>query len=711
MSKIKRGCKRSICVVMLSLMLSQTYIGAYMTAEQMPRVEAADLASSALRTLLMYTFASSGVSSKSSAENDACANAFQRWWSSAKKTIKDINADAVDREMANLETYGKGSIFIPSSVKNLQKAMLLFKTDYLSTRNKSTHALPLMKLFNAEGFVTRNDLKNFIYSYLGNEVSLDFSSTVYFVSIKKIPSAFKDARGSIYSNGYFISIGSNPYLYPNYNGTGSCYLRRLNGSITCNYASDDRVYTSSGFQSMCFGYSDSLKQFERCTVTSNTSTFCYLLKSFTLESKFVGNIYSKARIFTSADNLFSVSDVDNALGDYSGLYGDDEASVALSDSVTVGDYSLLNSINQAITNVGENVSAEDINTIVQANIKDYSETLEDINESISTTNSGIAVSNNWLSKIYSQIVSMSNSMTDGSSAKSLDDADAFQVIDGGGQPDPDDNDPKVWFGGTFLAASFLKPLMEYFTEPLSLLTKWQKAIKEALETSTEQQVEAINAQNESTLNFLEYVKGIPAQIWSHFEVTLGGIITSLGDLVGLASQALSALQNMAGDIGAQFKAGLQEALSEPVDVKLLDPVISGGTSNDPFVFDYSLLQTMVKLLTQIAGNLEEFFKFDTVAVQASCEAFKLDIGDKLSLNGFSALVDSASIKDDRSYPVIKMKTPDILKQFVHSNELILFNGEDFANYFVWIRLLLQAILWVGFAYALLKKFKVHLTLD
>lgn len=111
----------------------------------------------------------------------------------------------------------------------------------------------------------------------------------------------------------------------------------------------------------------------------------------------------------------------------------------------------------------------------------------------------------------------------------------------------------------------------------------------------------------------------------------------------------------------------------------------------------------------IAGTIEGVYTIEPDRINAV-------VDDRVETAKFVDLKPKTSLFQinrsfSKDYPVLKMKTPGIVKKAGYQNEeIILFNGKDYATYFVWVRNLLTAFFIVAYAYMCLKKFKVRFTM-
>lgn len=295
-------------------------------------------------------------------------------------------------------------------------------------------------------------------------------------------------------------------------------------------------------------------------------------------------------------------------------------------------------------------------------IEDNTKTLAGLLTSVLTAIQGIAVN-----------VSAIKTYTDGSSAlapEKDDIRDAFHIVEYV-PPDPDDggddNDGKVnvWLPPPVLSVvSFLKPLLEYFGEPLSRITQFQNAILEVLQ------------------NLDTWITSIPENLlalFSSYALPLDNIINGIQDLPGQ----------------------LADQIADKLNIEL--PAI-----NFPEIPNYT------GLINRIIELLESFFLINTPAIMASLSGFNGVWEEKLPFWArISGLYNGIDVPDydpngRYTYPVISITTPDILRPFYNSDVIILLDFADYSEYIIWVRSLIRGILWFSFGLSIFNHLKTNL---
>ena len=336
---------------------------------------------------------------------------------------------------------------------------------------------------------------------------------------------------------------------------------------------------------------------------------------------------------------------------------------AVADAIAANNAITQEQINSVVTDIVavENGVKDAIDDNTGA-IEDSTKTLASLLSSVLTEIRSIAVN-----------VSAIKTYTDGSSAlapEKDDIRDLFHVVEYV-PPDPDDGgdddgDGKVdvWLPPPIISvASFLKPLLEYFGQPLSRITQFQNAILEVLQ------------------NLDTWITSIPENLlalFSSYALPLDSIINGI--------------QNLPGN--------LADAIADSLHIEL--PAIS-----------FPEIPNYTGLLSRIIELLESFFLINTPVIMASLAGFNDLWEEKLPFWArISGLYNGIDVPDydpnGRIYPVISMKTPDILQPFYDADEIVLVDFADYAEYMIWVRSLIRGILWFSFGLSIFNHLKTNL---
>lgn len=272
------------------------------------------------------------------------------------------------------------------------------------------------------------------------------------------------------------------------------------------------------------------------------------------------------------------------------------------------------------------------------------------------------------------INSMSKTWTDGSSALQQDVEDIkenFTVMQGGGQDpdDPDNDDPKIWIPPGFFAVNFLAPLMEYFGDPLSEITKFLDRIMDATAL-------------------------LPQLFDEAGSLFLGNIFTSVSTIVSYCSDFVRILEN------------LPKSIADVIEIPIISPQEIVEAFNEEFKIPEISFPEIV--FPDLLSILTEFFTIDTAAINGEISSLQLSLGGHFPIfDQLGDIFSGLSFSSDYTYPVIKIGTPQILRPYYDEEYIILLDFGDYANYFKWARNIVTAMLWVGYSYSLMKHFKVN----
>lgn len=153
-----------------------------------------------------------------------------------------------------------------------------------------------------------------------------------------------------------------------------------------------------------------------------------------------------------------------------------------------------------------------------------------------------------------------------------------------------------------------------------------------------------------------------------------------------------------------------------------DPVTDPDKDPDPGTStetgkDYTgFLGQIINLLKSILQAIKDFMSWFIIDFDAIKAHLLLALDSLSDFSGFNAFMDivtdiKGQISDNYDYPVIKMTTPDILLPFFKSSEIILIDFEDYAKYFLMVRLAIKFSLYFGFGLWIIRDIKVAFTLN
>lgn len=358
-------------------------------------------------------------------------------------------------------------------------------------------------------------------------------------------------------------------------------------------------------------------------------------------------------------------------------------------------------------------SQEEINKAVQDAVNQMLR-LEEIlkqqtEEIIQNQDANFFVVNTWLEKIFGAVSSISLPITDAigglgnkisklvenavSLEKKVDEAFVKeQVVEevGGKTPNDDDKKPNLWKGGGVVAAGgFLAKLLGFLATPLSLILEWLDYLSNDLDEVMEfLRLIFLNPDGSSILReIVETLLEILDRLRAPLELDLPDIVLSPEfEWPALPEPDWPALPDFNWPAFPEFNWPSLPDLDFDLDI----PVIN------------------VTIFENVTKSLKEFFVIDGAKLEANMEKIKKKWRQKFSL--FYEIADKLQemkVEDKVVYPVVKMENPEFLKQFYPVDEIILFDGEQYAEYFSYAREIIRCMLWVLFAYAILRHFNVQ----
>lgn len=398
----------------------------------------------------------------------------------------------------------------------------------------------------------------------------------------------------------------------------------------------------------------------------------------------VYNSFSEYETITNIMNNHSLSGT---------LRGTNSAGKAISTDtpITISSVTTAKKVEDAISNAkAENpdITDDEIDSLVDTIISGN----EKVEDAVQDSTQATIESGN---KIVSAIKAFQNAWTDGSSAikQKVDDiADQFTVVQGGSDPDEDpDDDPHIWQPNLIFTVKFLQPLFDYFGDPLSQVTKFLDKIWNC-------------------------VGNLPLLFDDSSGLYLGNVFSNIAGAVNILAGVARTLGELPGAIASQLAEIIEIPQISPAEIveafnnELIWPDYSPEVSvevpdvqvNIPAFPDY------FGILGQILAAIQSFFILDTDVVAESIVGLQDEW--KLHFSLFYDLVDiyqGAKVSSDYDYPVIKIQTPDILSGFYEDDYIVLLDFSDYADYMVWVRRILRAIIWVSFGYYIIKHFDIE----
>lgn len=525
------------------------------------------------------------------------------------------------------------------------------------------------------------------------------------------------------------SIYNSCYLQ--YDGDNFQMCSKVNGTVDKEFACKEIVLVKKYSDSKCLTviYSPYKCKIMNDKLVGGTTgwTLNQGVSSFSANAKESESIsfcmYSAVPVYESYQDYVKTNTAATAFPLAGDIYGGGEAAIDDSKDFSLTTGEITKTVEDALNDyVKEHPDAtdEEKNDVVAGILPK----IDDVNERIEDTTDEVVTSNSWLSKIYTKIntrldttlSSVKSAIVDGTSALKEDTEDirdSFKVIKGGGgsqEPD-EDPEPHVWAPVIPDTARFLKPVLEFLGKPLSIITKYLDKLKTGVEDLLKE-IKSIR------VGWQEWIKGTYDNCTGIFNTSLPNIIQILQ---GLANSAKDLPANIASSLAEILPDALNNVLDKievivppieipeitvspaPVEVQVPTPEVQ---VNIPPIPDYT------GLLQQILAAIQNIFALDADAVGDAQKRFNDAVDDVVpDLPDFPKLFGSFQTTDKIEYPVFKMQTPKVLREYYDHDYIILLDCKDYAEYIVWIRRILQAAIWLTFAYAVLCHFKVDLSVE
>lgn len=517
----------------------------------------------------------------------------------------------------------------------------------------------------------------------------------------------------------FVNPSKDFFAYKLNSGGGVTTYRIINAKdVVIAYDTSDKLsfslYNSGGVK---------LNNIAFKNFTLDNGYFVTDYKEYTASSMLVSSvagIYTKLHIYDSLKQYQYMKASQTATLTDS-IYGSSTAAKDAPDTVTVTQEGVSQQIQDAITKAkAENpsITQADLDAAVA---KIISETKTDTSNPSTTVDTStveglIKETNISVKTLTDTVTQFRQRYIDGSSALQEDVdgiSDQFTVIDGGGSDEePDKNDdPKIWIPPGFFASKLLKPLMEYFGNPVSEITKFLNKI-------------------------MNSVKSLPQLFDKAGELYIGHIYSDLSSIVSYVGSIQQYIKDLPKNIADLIEIPeikpdeIVEAFNEkfkfpPIEIpeisipeiKVPDiniPAIEVPEINIPEIkvpdvkIDFPSIPDYTGILNNILDAIKNMFVVDTDAVSNSASGLSSVWEDHIPFFGkLIAIFKTVKFKDEYTYPVIKIKTPHILESFYAQEYIILLDFADYKRYFSWARNIIRYSLWIAFCYSILNRFKVR----
>ncbi len=742
MKKIKAGFRRTICILLAAVSLSMSVTSSYYGATTAYAAEAG-----ITLELLELLLASLGVSCTTSeqlkqvkARVDGC-NPTYGWSEEEYLAYQEMNSlTAGDILDLGKEGFSNTWKKLKSKVSNVVVDINRAKIDF-------AHPIDLGTIGNVKvvrGSVTSDEIMSLfngvpVKPYGGADFYYEGASTSLTSGFVLIGKQTIDDIGSRRQPLAYMTDFERKSLL---NGTGSYYLQCDGNSLSVRSVSSDteedciyidtvgKVASSAFYQSEYYTLEDGKYYLGGSnSYTSSGSRRKILLSQIFTDSSYDKDytLYTTIPMYSSKEDYINSTDARTSNPVNGFLYGASSAALAIGGTIALRKGgAITQEVADAISALkAENPDAtdEDINETVAGVLTGIGE----LDSSIEEGNDIAASSNSWLEKIHDKvsagfdmsisaihaaIMALGTSVTskldlvrsaivDGTSAlqEEVDDIrEQFTVIEGGGgqepdqDPDPDPEDPiPVWIPVLPAVVKFLKPVLNFFANPLSIITQY------------------LHVYQKLFVGWQEWIKGTYDNVTGIFFNQMPQILNILNSLL---NQAIGFPAALAPFIVSSIVEALEKIEPLPIEIPAGIPIEFPDSIPLELPEGFSIPNYM-NILQEILNAINNIFTLDTAAILAAALALK-GVFDGMfpDLDAIKGLFDSMKFSDDYDYPVFKMKNPDVLKNNGIGGEyIILLDFGEYAPYCVKIRGLIRCILWLAFAYTIFGHFKVHFSVE
>lgn len=742
MKKIKAGFRRTICILLAAVSLSMSVTSSYYGATTAYAAEVG-----ITLELLELLLASLGVSCTTSeqlkqvkARVDGC-NPTYGWSEEEYLAYQEMNSlTAGDILDLGKEGFSNTWKKLKSKVSNVVADINRAKIDF-------SHPIDLGTIGNVKvvrGSVTSDEIMSLfngvpVKPYSGTDFYYEGASTLLtsgFVLIGK-QTINSDTGSRNQPLAYMNSIASTSFL----NGTGFYYLQCDGNSLSVRSVSSDTeescIYIDNVGKSVSSNFYESayytLEDGKYYLGGSKSYTSSKPRSTISLSEIFTDSSYDKdytlyttIPMYSSKEDYINSTDARTSNPVNGFLYGASSAALAIGGTFALRKGgAITQEVADAISALkAENPDAtdEDINETVAGVLAGIGE----LDSSIEEGNDIAASSNSWLEKIHDKvsagfdmsisaihaaIMALGTSVTskldlvrsaivDGTSAlqEEVDDIrDQFTVIEGGGgqepdqDPDPDPEDPiPVWIPVLPAVVKFLKPVLNFFANPLSIITQY------------------LHVYQKLFVGWQEWIKGTYDNVTGIFFNQMPQILNILNSLL---NQAIGFPAALAPFIVSSIVEALEKIEPLPIEIPAGIPIEFPDSIPLELPEGFSIPNYM-NILQQILEAIQNIFGLDMVAIQAAALGLtgSLD-GCFPDLGKIRDIFAGFHFSDSSEYPVIKVQTPQIIKEHGYDKEyIILCDFSDYAVYCVWVRRLCRLMIWLAFAYTIFSHFKVRFSI-
>lgn len=175
---------------------------------------------------------------------------------------------------------------------------------------------------------------------------------------------------------------------------------------------------------------------------------------------------------------------------------------------------------------------------------------------------------------------------------------------------------------------------------------------------------------------------------------------------GVATLPLSIVKALIPELEMTIPFTLQASLP-----KILMDALQGSISIPDVNVQFPTIEipNYMDILNQILAailSIPALLTLDLPLIKAAIDAATKDVALETGVEPILTLFQGINFSDDYTYPVISIKTPDILKTYYDEPEIILCDFEDYAEYCLWARNIFRVTLWLAFLYWAAKQLQV-----
>ena len=742
MKKIKAGFRRTICILLAAVSLSMSVTSSYYGATTAYAAEVG-----ITLELLELLLASLGVSCTTSeqlkqvkARVDGC-NPTYGWSEEEYLAYQEMNSltagDILDLGKEGFSnTWKKLKSKVSNVVADINRAKIDFAHPIdlgtignVKVVRGSVTSDEIMSLFNGVPVKPNNSSADFYYEGASPCLTSGFvligKQTIDDYGNRRQPLAYMSesmCNGISKNKGSYYLQCDEDSLSVRSVGTGaeySCIYIDIVGKTL-----DSTYYTCQGYTQIDDKY--------YLGGTNNYASYnpksVYSLSQIFTDSSYDKDytLYTTLPMYSSKEDYINSTDARTSNPVNGFLYGASSAALAIGGTIALRKGgAITQEVADAISALkAENPDATDdeINETVAGVLAGIGE----LDSSIEEGNDIAASSNSWLEKIHDKvsagfdmsisaihaaIMALGTSVTskldlvrsaivDGTSAlqEEVDDIrEQFTVIEGGGgqepdqDPDPDPEDPiPVWIPVLPAVVKFLKPVLNFFANPLSIITQY------------------LHVYQKLFVGWQEWIKGTYDNVTGIFFNQMPQILNILNSLL---NQAIGFPAALAPFIVSSIVEALEKIEPLPIEIPAGIPIEFPDSIPLELPEGFSIPNYM-NILQQILEAIQNIFGLDMVAIQAAALGLtgSLD-GCFPDLGKIRDIFAGFHFSDSSEYPVIKVQTPQIIKEHGYDKEyIILCDFSDYAVYCVWVRRLCRFMIWLAFAYTIFSHFKVRFSI-